>query len=152
MRTRYGLSDFHSDKEKDHYVCPNGKRLVLKGKSHRCTGTTYRTFGAQELDGRGCRVRDTCLNRNGRGPRTLNVPIGLDGINLTQIMGEKIESEQGRKIYQQRMAIIEPVFANLRIHKRLDRFTVMGKIKVNLQWMLYCMIQTIVKIANYGFA
>jgi IS5 family transposase len=67
-------------------------------------------------------------------------------------MVEKIESEQGRSIYQKRMAIVEPVFANLRIHKRLDRFTLRGKIKVNIQWMLYCMVHNIEKIANYGLA
>jgi IS5 family transposase len=82
----------------------------------------------------------------------LSVPIGPDGINLTKLMVEKIESEQGRSIYQKRMAIVEPVFANLRIHKRLDRFTLRGKIKVNIQWMLYCMVHNIEKIANYGLA
>lgn len=151
-RTRYGLDDFRYDKENDQYICPNGKRLILKLKKHVLTGNLYRTYGAHEEDCRGCMVRDKCLNRNGRGPRTLNVPIGPDGVNLTKIMIEKIESEEGRKIYQQRIAIVEPVFANLRIHKRLDRFTLRGRIKVNIQWMLYCMVHNIGKIANYGFA
>jgi transposase len=152
MRTRYGLDDFHYGKEKDQYVCPNGKKLDLKEKRHPLTGTLYRIYRAQEHDCRGCMVRDRCLNRNGRGPRTLSVPIGPDGDNLTKLMIEKIESEQGRSIYQRRMAIVEPVFANLRIHKRLDRFTLRSKIKVNIQWMLYCMVHNIEKIANYGFA
>ena len=68
------------------------------------------------------------------------------------LMIEKIESEKGRRIYPQRMAIVEPVFANIRTHKRLDRFTLKGKIKVNIQWLLYCMVHNIGKIANYGFA
>ncbi|MCG6537214.1 MAG: transposase, partial [Syntrophales bacterium LBB04] len=152
MRTRYGLDDFHYDKKRDQYECPNGKRLSLKVKSHRCTGNLYRIFGAQEQDCKGCMLRGKCLNRDGHGPRTLSVPIGPDGVNLTKLMIEKIESEQGRKIYQRRMAIVEPVFANLRIHKRLDRFTLRGKIKVNIQWKLYCMVHNIEKIANYGFA
>ena len=75
-------------------------------------------------------------------------PSGRMGINLTKLMIEKIESEQGRSIYPRRMAIVEPVFANLRIHKRLDRFTLRGKIKVNIQWMLYCMVHNIEKIAH----
>jgi len=65
---------------------------------------------------------------------------------------EKIESEEGRKIYPQRMAIVEPVFGNIRTNKGLDRFTLRGKIKVNIQWLLYCMVHNIEKIANYGFA
>lgn len=49
-----------------------------------------------------------------------------------------------------RLATIEPVFANIRSQKRLDRFTYRGKVKVNIQWMLYCMVHNIEKIMNYG--
>jgi hypothetical protein len=65
-------------------------------------------------------------------------------------MIEKIDSEKGRKIYDQRIAIVEPVFANVRTQKRMDHFTLKEKIKVNIQWLLYCMIHNIEKIANYG--
>ena len=152
VRTHYGLKDFRYDEERDQYECPSGNKLGLKVKSHRCTGTLYRIYGAQEQDCRGCMVRGKCIYGNGRGPKTLNVPIGSDGMNLTKLMIEKIESEKGRRIYPQRMAIVEPVFANIRTHKRLDRFTLRGKIKVNIQWLLYCMVHNIGKIANYGFA
>ena len=80
------------------------------------------------------------------------VPIGPDGINLSQIMVEKIESEKGRKIYSHRIAIVEQVFGNIRTNKRMNRFTLRGKIKVNIQWLLYCMVHNIEKIATYGFA
>ena len=33
----------------------------------------------------------------------------------------------------------------------MDRFTLRGKIKVNIQWLLYCMVHNIGKIANYGY-
>jgi transposase len=151
-RTHYGLKDFHYDEEKDQYECPKGKKLSLKVKSSRGTGTLYRVYRAQEQDCKGCMLRGKCIYRNGRGPKSLNVPLGSDGNNLTKLMIEKIESEKGRRIYPQRMAIVEPVFANIRTHKRLDRFTLRGKIKVNIQWLLYCMVHNIGKIANYGFA
>jgi len=48
-------------------------------------------------------------------------------------MVEKMESGQGRKICRQRIAFVEPVFANIRIQKRLARFTSRGRIKVNIQ-------------------
>jgi hypothetical protein len=67
-------------------------------------------------------------------------------------MAEKVNSEKGRKIYPRRMAIAEPVFANIRVQKRLDRFTLRGKIKVNIQWLLYCIVHNIEKIASYAFA
>ena len=47
------------------------------------------------------------------------------------------------------MKIAEPVFANIRTHKRLDRFTLRSKIKVNIQWLLYCIVHNIGKIAVF---
>ena len=151
-RTHYGLQDFRYDEENNQYECPKGKMLSQKVKSHRCTGVIYRVYGAQEQDCQDCTVRSKCLYGNGRGPRSLSIPLGPDGNNLTKVMIEKIESEKGRRIYPLRMAIVEPVFANIRTHKRLDRFTLRGKIKVNIQCLLYCMVHNIGKIANYGFA
>ena len=82
----------------------------------------------------------------------LSVPIGTKGINLSKQMVEKIENEQGRKIYPQRLAIVEPVFANICINKRLDRFTIRTKIKVNIQWLMHCLVHNREKIMNYGLA
>ena len=65
-------------------------------------------------------------------------------------MAQKIDTEKGRNIYNQRIAIVEPVFANVRTHKGMDRFTLRGKIKVNIQWLLYCMVHNIEKIGNFG--
>jgi IS5 family transposase len=78
-------------------------------------------------------------------------PIAVQLTNLSRRMAGKVDTEKGRKIYPRRIAIAEPVFANIRTHKRLDRFTLRGKIKVNIQWMLYCMVHNIGKIANYAF-
>ncbi len=41
----------------------------------------------------------------------------------TQKMIQKIDSEKGRECYNQRMGVIEPVFANKRSTLRLDRFS-----------------------------
>jgi transposase len=151
-RTHYALEDYLYNEEEDHYVCPNGKILKLSEKCHRSTGNLYRLYRAQEKDCRECRLKSKCIYGNGRGPKNLTVPIGPDGINLSQIMVEKIESEKGRKIYSHRIAIVEQVFGNIRTNKRMDRFTLRGKIKVNIQWLLYCMVHNIEKIATYGFA
>jgi IS5 family transposase len=78
------------------------------------------------------------------------VPIAVELTNLSKRMAGKIDTEKGRKIYPRRIAIAEPVFANIRAHKRFDRFTLRSKIKVDTQWMLYCMVHNIGKIVNYG--
>ena len=53
-----------------------------------------------------------------------------------------MDTDRGREIYPHRIKIAEPVFANIRTQKQLDRFTLRGKIKVNIQWLLYCMVHT----------
>ena len=68
----------------------------------------------------------------------------------TQRMKNKIDSEEGRRRYGQRFATVEPVFANIRHNKRLNRFTLRGRQKVDTQWKLYCMVHNIEKLANYG--
>ncbi len=147
-RTRFALDDFQYDEEWNRYICPNGSVLRMHMKRHTANNTAYRVYKAREEDCSDCPIKGRCIYGNGRGPKTLMVPLGADGINLSKLMVEKIESEQGRKIYPRRIAIVEPVFANLRTHKHLDRFTLRGKTKVNIQWMLYCMVHNIEKIAR----
>ena len=78
------------------------------------------------------------------------VPVGSVLGNLTKAMAAKIDSDKGRRIYHQRMAIAEPVFANIRVHKVMNRFTLRGRVKVNIQWLLYCMVHNIGKLLTRG--
>ena len=61
---------------------------------------------------------------------------------------QKIDTAPARAIYGRRLAIVEPVFANLRSNKRLDRFTYRGLAKVSVQWLLYCLVHNIEKLAH----
>ncbi len=147
---RFTVEDFHRDESIDAYVCPQGKMLTRRVRRFITDGIVYRGYVADEKDCKGCHVRGRCLRGKNAKRRYLNVPIGHVSGNLTKEMAEKIDTEKGRSIYHQRLAIAEPVFANIRHAKRLDRFTVRGKIKVTIQWLLYCMVHNIGKIVNYG--
>jgi len=46
------------------------------------------------------------------------IPVGSVLGNLTQSHAAKVDSGMGRRIYHHRMAIAEPVFANIRTLKR----------------------------------
>jgi hypothetical protein len=46
--------------------------------------------------------------------------------------------------------IVEPDFGHIAAHKRMDRSTLRGKTKVNIQRKLYCMVHTLEKIARYA--
>jgi transposase len=150
-RKRFALEDFHYEEATDHYLCPQGNRLRRKVKQIYREGMVHRIYAAEEKDCRCCPLQLRCITNKGGKRKYLRVPIGVELANLSKRMAAKVDSELGRKIYPQRFAVAEPVFANIRTQKRLDRFTLRGKVKVNIQWLLYCMIHNIEKIANYGF-
>ena len=147
---RFRLEDFQYQEEADVYICPNGKALKLKvKKSAETDGIYYRRYMADEKDCSVCKLRTECLNKGKSRLRSLNVPIAYAIDNLAKRMKAKIDSKEGSKIYPQRLAIVEPVFANITIQKRMYRFTLRSKIKVDIQWMLYCMVHNIGKILKY---
>ena len=70
----------------------------------------------------------------------------------TDRMKRRIDSPAGRVRYGQRFGTVEPVFGTLRSNKKLDRFTLRGRPKVDGQWKLFCLVHNIEKLAQYGFA
>jgi len=148
---RFTLEDFTHNESTDEYVCPNGKRLTRKVRKVIRGGVIARRYKADEADCNDCKLRSQCLMGKNTRRRSLDVVLGWVPGNLTKEMAQKIDTEKGREIYHQRIAIVEPVFANIKCMKGLDRFTLRGKIKVNIQWVLYCMVHNICKIRRYGF-
>ena len=82
--------------------------------------------------------------------RFLSVRVDGHRPNLIDEMKAKIDTPQGKQTYARRLAIIEPVFANICVQKRLDRFTLRTKDKVDVQWRLFALVHNIGKIHNYG--
>lgn len=67
-----------------------------------------------------------------------------------QKMEQKIDSDRGRMIYSKRIGTVEPVFANLRHCLGLNRFTLRGDEKVNIQWKLFTIVDNLLKIHRFG--
>ncbi len=147
----FKLKDFKHDEVRDQYICPCNKRLKLNVKKFSRDRIIYRRYVADVKDCQSCLLKRRCIRRKNARRKTIDVPIGVAENNYSKAMVAKVDSEKGRKIYPQRMAIAEPVFANIRVHKRLNRFTLRGKIKVNIQWLLYCMVHNMGKIMRYAF-
>jgi transposase len=140
--------DFCYEPETDRYRCPQGKLLSLYTKvnsgPHR--GRKYR---AQESDCQDCPLAQSCLSRGAR-QRTLFVPDPDASQTYAQRMMEIIDSPRGRQKYARRMGIVEPVFANIKYAKGMNRFTLRGSKKVTIQWLCYCLVHNIEKIATTG--
>lgn len=149
---KFSFADYKFDREKNQFICPNGKRLKrhIKPKLHK--GKILRVYVSNENDCKCCKLRAKCLRYKDAKHRYLSYYADASGENISYAMIKKIDSQKGRKIYPRRIAIVEPVFANIRTQKRMDKFNLRGKIKVNIQWLLYCMVHNIEKVANYGYA
>jgi transposase len=149
---KFTVADFTCAPEQGGYRCPAGKVLKLKAQQHRIKHLLYSRYEAQEADCRGCALREKCLQSPETRRKHLAVLLGKVEETLSEKMRAKIDTPEARVMYGQRLAIVEPVFGNLRSQKRLDRFTLQGKVKVSIQWMLYCMVHNIEKILHYGGA
>jgi len=152
-KKRFGVDDFTYDEATQGYRCPNGRLLSLKAREHRVRHRVYRYYAADEQDCQDCRVRSKCLSQKRTKRKHLGIPVDepvTKPKSRCRQMIEKIDTPEGKQQYSQRLAIVEPVFGNIRTQKGLDHFTLRGKPKVDIQWMLYAMVHNIEKIANYG--
>lgn len=149
---RFAPRDFIHDLSSGHCLCPAGKRLYRHGSHCQINGKDAIRFQGAKRDCVPCTLRDRCL----RTPATTatrqvaffkqSEPTHAD--QLLRAMRERIDSAEGRARYGERFATVEPVFGNLRYNKRLSRFTLRGREKVDGQWQLFCLVHNIEKLAN----
>jgi transposase len=149
-RKHFKLEDFTYNQATDSYTCPNGEKLTLRARHAKIKTKVYRRYGVAEGACDACRYRKRCLKTPTARRKYLEIDLGRPPEDLVGKMIAKIDTQKGKERYERRLAIVEPVFANIRTQKRLDRFTLRGKLKVNVQWKLYCIIHNIEKIVNYG--
>lgn len=149
-KRKYTREDFQYNKEKDVYICPNGEELRLDNRRTKIRNYVLRKYASRQKDCSDCGLREKCLRKKETKRRYLLIPLEKHERDFSKEMIKKIDSDEGREIYSERMKIVEPVFANIRIQKRMDYLTLRGKVKVNIQWLLYCIVHNIGKIGCYG--
>ncbi len=149
-------ADFQYDAAARTCVCPAGKSLYRKGAQLATKGYLADHFQGAQRDCGPCPLRAQCL----RTPEKTKVRqvaffTGRTAAKMdtqTARMQQRIDDPSNRARYAQRFAVVEPVFANLRYNKGLDRFTLRGRAKVDGQWKLFCLVQNIEKLAHHGYA
>jgi transposase len=152
---KFTPAHFQYDPQTNRCICPAGKKLYSTGRHCTTSGRVHHKFQGAKRDCVPCHLRDHCLRHPERTP-TRQVAFFAKGqaspLQFTERMKAAIDSARGRKLYGRRIATVEPVFANLRHNKRLDRFTLRSGSKVNTQWRLYCLVHNIEKLAHHGYA
>ena len=151
---KFQPDDFAYDAATRSCICPAGKKLYSTGSNCSTHGRRHHKFQGAKRDCVPCHLRDRCL-RHPERTQTRQVAFfdknQASPSRYTERMKRAIDSARGRKLYGRRIAIVEPVFANLRHNKRLDRFTLRTQPKVNTQWNLYCLVHNIEKLAHHGY-
>jgi hypothetical protein len=146
--------DFTMSEDKTHCICPAGKRLYRNGGNVIVNGNQAVKFRGRKTDCRVCEFREKCLRHPDRTEeRQVYFFVGRsEGApeTFTQKMKRKIDSIKGRLIYNRRLGTAEPVFGNTCSTLGLNRFTLRGKWKVNIQWLLYCVVHNLIKVHRYG--
>jgi transposase len=150
--TRFQPRDFEYDPDKGTCFCPAGKQLYSDGSNCIINGYLAVRFKGALRDCGACLLRDKCLQKpDTTRVRQVSFLKGkAAGESFTDKMKKRIDSPEGRAKYGRRFATVEPVFGNIRHNKKLNRFTLRGRNKVDAQWKLFCMVHNIEKLAHYG--
>ena len=154
----FSPEEFNFDPVSKTCRCPMNKNMhLVKEKTNRL-GHYKSYFRGNLSDCRECKAVADCM----KNPKSLGPSIShTRGVSFitkkserklkhTDWMKERVDSKQGKLYYSHRMSVVEPVFGNIGTNKRLNRFSLRGKEKVNGQWKLFCLIQNIEKLKNYG--
>jgi hypothetical protein len=151
-KNRYEVDDFKYNEEENKYECPQGKCLEYK-RTTRQGGVEGKVYQASVTDSKQCPVFSKRSwskkeqSAHGQG-KALRIVKSNEQGSLCRAMRRKYETEEYQDKYADRIQIVEPVFANKKHSKGLNRFTLRGKEKVNSQWLLYCMVHNSGKCLN----
>ena len=151
-KNRFDVGDFKYDDKGNYYECPQGKKLEYKRTTEQ-GGVEGKVYQASLKDCKGCPLFSQCSwskkeqSKINQGKELRITESNGEG-SLCRQMRKKMETEEYQDIYANRIQIVEPVFANIRYCKGLNRFTLRGEEKVNSQWLLYCMVHNLGKCLN----
>jgi len=148
--SQFSASDFSFDANQQVYLCPQGKELTCHARHQTNRYRTYDVYHARVQDCAACPLRSRCLSKPTTARRYLSIQVDTQPPNLIDEMKAKIDTDQGKQIYARRLGIVEPVFANICVHKRMHRFTLRTKLKVDVQWRLFALVHNLGKIHTFG--
>jgi len=152
----YRPHDFIYDAASQTCICPAGRFLYRDGNYRNINGHIGIKFQGAKRDCLPCQQRAQCLWYPER-TLTRQVVFFTGRISskattetYTQRMKRKIDTPAGRHQYSRRLGIVEPVFAHIRSALGLTRFSLRGRIKVDIQWKLFCIVHNLLKVHRYG--
>lgn len=130
----------------DAYFCPQGVKLnfVRTCKDIECL--EYRLYQAEDCSC--CPVGDKCRKkRKNKDKKVNNRTISIYSQDeAVKRMRKKLDTEEGKKIYQRRMSTVEPIHGDMQKNRGFIQFFLRGLEKVNVEYNLLAIAHDIRKI------
>jgi transposase len=154
-RKFFHADEFHFDESRANIICPAGSPMKVLRHNWRDMKKGYsgKTYIGFEQNCSVCELRSRCIRKSSTKARLvtkIDKGIRYDKKSATQKMIERFDSQRGRFYYSRRMGTAEPAFANIRYIMGMDRFTLRGRTKVDIQWKLFCIVHNIAKLTRYA--
>jgi len=143
----YRVENLLYDEEKNIFICPNGKRLFCVGESHEKTEsgyvTTKKNYVCESCDG--CPHRDKCYKAK---EEARHISVSQTMRRLKQEAAEKINTERGIILRQNRSIQVEGAFGVLKEDFGFRRFLTRGKAKTETQFFILAIAFNVQKLWN----
>jgi len=155
--SKFTTTDFKFNPKELTCTCPAGEQISFRCKRADNNNNVKVFFEGRLLQCRNGTLKTHCMtnpdaanHRKGNGRQVSFILKKQHKENVTDWMRHRIDSDKGKQIYSHRMSVVEPVFGNIGTNKKLNRFSLRSKTKVQSQWRMYCLVHNIEKLKNYG--
>jgi transposase len=135
---KYDRRNFTYDSVLDRYLCPEKQPLIFKKQDRQ----GVRKYHCQTCGS--CPVKVNCTKAQQR-----QIQVDPKFENYKTTMRLKLNSEQGKSKYLERMSDVEPVFGNILHNQGARYFLCRGKPMVKKEFGLSCIAHNLVKIVNW---
>lgn len=135
------------DRNRDEYICPNGRKLKFKRESTKTTENGYTVstrYYSNDKCGR-CPYRDKC-HKSKEGHRTIRVNQVLNEYRPKTL--KALTSDEGILLRMNRSIQVEGVFGVLKENYGFRRFLTRGKKNIETQFFLLAFAFNVEKLSN----
>ncbi len=143
------VQNMYYNKEQDFFVCPMGQRMEKVGVSKRILANGYKSLQTnyQAKRCQECPLRGMC--HKAKDNRIIQVNHRLN--ELKQKAKELLFSEKGLIHRSKRPVEVEAVFGQLKSNNKFTRFTMRGKDKVELEFLMMALGHNLRKMVAFIF-
>jgi len=139
----FHISHFSYDVKHDFYVCPANEKLINVGTSIERSRDkkfwVYRTDACKQ-----CTHKSNCYYKSA-SRRTIKREVRQ---HLRDEMKERLNDDDGKKIYNRRMHPVESIFGHFKHNLKFIQFLLRGIEKVNAEFTIMCLSHNLIKLAQ----